>query len=387
MPYKNRIRLPFYLRRPQFPDERNVFRFADGSTKVQAVVIRKTYEGITGYMPEWVHQRLKFALSHDQVTIEGDRYLGGVVIDDDYNIDWPEFMDMPYAQANFKVQVSPFNATNSNCQSCDEASQLQLVQDNLPATLEQNTTYEFNVFENDRIDCSPFTVSISFFNPFFVASVSITQAGDVSLTTKPLFYPKNGVLLAQYRVTCPNGNYDEVGIYGNVTGDDEGCLEPTNLRATGMEVTSAQIAWDAPSPAPDDGYEWKLALASSPAAIIDSGSTIGNAITLPVESDPLDPATEYIFSVRAKCDDELFSDWVNLEFTTSAQEMICGKYRVTIFDGYGPFKDVTYIGCNGMTATIRLTPFVPRTICALQDGPHQPVSIVGADEVLFLRPC
>ena len=58
MTFKNRIRLPFYLSRPQFPDEKNIFRLANGVAKVQSIVIRKVYEGETDYLTEDQHQRL-----------------------------------------------------------------------------------------------------------------------------------------------------------------------------------------------------------------------------------------------------------------------------------------------------------------------------------------
>ena len=38
MPFKNRIRLPFYLRQPQFPHDLDQFRLADGTTKKLKVV-------------------------------------------------------------------------------------------------------------------------------------------------------------------------------------------------------------------------------------------------------------------------------------------------------------------------------------------------------------
>src|SRR5687767_11228562 len=99
MPFRNRIRLPFYLTRPQFPRESNVFRRADGSTKVQSVIIRKVFEGETDKLPKEIHERFIVALSHDDVTIEGKYLATGVSMDGDYEIDWLKFLDFPLANA------------------------------------------------------------------------------------------------------------------------------------------------------------------------------------------------------------------------------------------------------------------------------------------------
>jgi hypothetical protein len=385
MAFKNRVRLPFHLTRPQFPDERNVFRMANGVAKVQSIIIRKTYEGETGYLPEWAHQRLKIALSHDEVNIESQRFLGGVAVDGEYDIEWPEFMDYPFAKAKFKVQVTPFNATNANCKSCEEASQLDLVDDNLPDALDQSQTYEFNVFGNDTINCFPITAEVTFFNPLIVSACSIDAAGNVTLTTKSLFWPRNGTLLAVYKVTCPNGGYDEARIYGNVNGDQEACVNPANVRLLARDEDSAEVAWDAPSTPPAEGYEWKLTLEASPAAILEEGVTSATTLELPVDLPALEPATDYLFSVRSKCSTDDYSDWTDLNFTTTGLDSVCGRYKIEIFDGYA-FRDVTYLACNGSYATIRLLPYKPRYIWAQHNSPGDPVSIVGADSITYAGP-
>lgn len=75
MPYKNRIRLPIMFTKPQFPTERNVFRLADGSSKVLSVIIRNTFEGSTDQLPEDWHRKLVVAMSHDEITIENERLM------------------------------------------------------------------------------------------------------------------------------------------------------------------------------------------------------------------------------------------------------------------------------------------------------------------------
>src|SRR6187549_2999416 len=143
MPYRNRIRLPIMFCKPQFPMERNTFRLADGSSKVLSVVIRNTYEGKTDQLPEDWHRKLVIALAHDEVSIENERLLSNVTLNGDYGIDWQDFLQYPIAQANFQVQVTPFNATNSNCQTCEEMSQVVCVDDTTDEVWEEGSTNQF----------------------------------------------------------------------------------------------------------------------------------------------------------------------------------------------------------------------------------------------------
>lgn len=392
MAFKNRIRLPLYLTRPQFPEEKNVFIRADGSRKTQSIVISKVYEGLTDKLPEWVHERIKIALSHDTVQIEGDRYFGELVADG-YDIEWENFLDYPYGNANFKANVNPYPMVNSNCQTCEQASQLSLVDDTLPDTLEESTTYEFNVFANDTINCRPFTAEITYTNSVFVESATLDEVtGMLTIVTKPLFFQRNSVVLVTYRVTCANGAYDDADVYANLTGSEEACLEPTNVHVVTKDDDSIVMGWDAPSPAPAEGYEWQLAESATPTIIVDSGTDAGTSATMP--SDPLtvglEPGTSYIFSVRSKCGTDDYSEWVNVTVTTDPlDDNQCGRYRITWFDEFNnqDFKDVQYIDCNSSVRTIRLQNFKPRFICALQESIGHPVSIIGADEVVWANQC
>lgn len=390
MPFLNRIRLPFYVSRPQYPEDRNSYKFADGSQKLLSVTIGKVYEGETDLLPEWVHERLKIAISHDTINIESDRYLGGIMSEGDYDIEWNEFKDYPYAKAKFKVAVTPFAALNSNCKSCAEASQLNLIDDSFAEQIDQSTTYELDVFGNDTISCSPFSVSITYINSIYVASATINPTtGVLSLTTKPLFFQRNTVKLITYRVTCSNDSYDEADVYANMEGTPVSCLEPVNPRTQILTDDTATIQWDDPSPAPAEGFEWRLAEAAAPTVYIDEGTTLVSQQALPTTGNFLEPATNYIFSVRSKCGTDDYSEWVTLNFRTDAIANTCGRYRLTYFDEFTnqDYKDIQYMNCSGNVATIRLHSFKPRTVCALQTSAGNPVSIIGADDVLYLRPC
>jgi hypothetical protein len=208
--FKNRIRLPIFFAQPQFPMERDIFRLADGSSKVQSIIIRNTYEGKTDHFPEDWHRKLVIAMAHDTVTVEGERLLSDVVLYGDYGIEWQEFLNNPIAQANFKVQVTPFDATNSNCQTCDEMSQISLVDDYTDEVWDEGTTHDFPdvLTDNDSICCSPYTVSLLYFNPLFFTDVSISAAGVLTATVINPAPVVNDVLIATYRVTCADGSYD-----------------------------------------------------------------------------------------------------------------------------------------------------------------------------------
>lgn len=385
MPFRNRIRLPFYISKAQFPTEQNVTRLANGITRVESVVIRKTYEGLTDDLPEWVHQRLVIALSHDIVKIEGDRYFGEVARDGEYEIDWHEFMDRPLAQAKFKVEVTPFDATNSNCQSCEEANQVSLVDDTFPSTLEESETYTLDVFENDTIECYPFTATIVYFNPDFIASAEIDENGILTVETTPEFQSANGVKLVTYRVTCPNGGFDEADVYGNLDGTVEACLAPLSLNTSLLEEDSVTMVWNNPDPAPEDGYEWSLIEFDHPGVIVQSGtsSTDSQAIS------GLTPGTKYTFNVRSKCGEGYYSNYVSRTFTTSTVPEGCGRYQVT-YGGSGPneqFQSVTYIHCTGEQRNILLFAFQPKTICAAETSAGSPVMIIGADTINYIGLC
>lgn len=385
MPFVNRIRLPFYLSRPQYPDDRTIFRRADGTTKTLSAVVRKTYEGETDQLPEKIHERLKIALLHDTVNIEGDRYVGGVSVDGDYTIDWQRFLDFPLAKAEFRVQVTPFDFSNSNCQTCEEASQLNLVDDTFPDPLDEDTEYTINVFSNDDICCSPITAEITAINADFIESATIDPlSGIVTLQTKTPLEIANGVNLLTYRVTCPNGGYDEADVFADINGSIEACLAPVNLQVTDITSDSATATWEAPSPAPSNGYVWQLYNADT-MALVDSGATGG----LTVDLTGLDEDVDYIFYVAGDCGDEQ-SNNVSTEFSTEISSEGCGRYRLFWNDGTGIRGNSTtafYIDCNGDSQEITVFNLGFHMICALENSPGDPVHIAGVTSVTYMAPC
>jgi hypothetical protein len=389
MPFKNRIRLPFYITRPQFPSEQNIFRRADGTSKTLSAVVRKVYEGETNYLAEAIHERLKIALSHDDVTIEGQRYLGGVSPEGDYEISWSGFLDYPLAKAEFKVQVTPFNYSNDNCQTCDEATQLSLDDDTITGpyeVLEESQQYQYNVFENDSICCSPITAEIVTINSLYIASASIdATSGILTITIKDTVPSATLANLLTYRVTCPNGSYDDADVYGNVDGSEIACLAPGSLDAGTVTETSASPNWfDIPIPSPVS-YNYQLYLSSDLFNPINTGNTPGISVLY----DSLMPGTSYTFYVQSVCEGGGTSEFISIQFTTVGETSGgCGLYEVFIFGG-PPFEytQITHLNCNGVYVNAFVQNQSSSTICTMEESPGVPVDIIGADDIQYLGPC
>lgn len=387
MAFTNRIRLPLQLHSAQFPTERTVFRKANGQSKTLSVTVRKNYELETDFMPEGWHQKLIIALSHDIVTLEGEKYLGEISQDGDYAIEWPEgVLHYPTAKAGVRVQVTPFDATNANCQTCQEATQLNLQDDTITGIygpLQEDTEYVWPLAENDSICCYPATFSITSFNTTYLAIASINETtGEITVQTKTGLTSGNHILLATYRVTCPNGGYDEADVYADIQGSIEGCLAPENLSVLSAEISSLSFDWDAPTPAPADGYYWELYAGDSPIGVpINTGytpETDTEQIVVP------DPDAEYYFQVRSVCGEDV-SNWVSITVNTLAETGTCGEYTATYNSGVNAYAFITYEKCNGSGP---LSLFIPygssRTFCMLQNSPGDPVSFSSSEIVSLI---
>jgi hypothetical protein len=387
--FKNRIRLPFYLSKAQFPTERNVFRKADGSSHVLSAIVRNTYEGTTDQLPEEWHRKLVIALAHKDVSIEGERLTTGVVLDGDYEIDWQEFLRYPIAGANFKVQATPFNASTNNCQSCEEISQLSLVDDYTDEIWDEGTTHDFPdiITANDNICCFPYTIQIVSFNTNYFTSVAVDAAGVLTATVAPIVPEINNVLIATYRVTCPNGAYDEADVYGNLNGTSTECIPPTNLQVVldPEDGTIAGFTWDEPSPAPAGGYDWFLYLASDIYTPVTTGNNPDGSLGL----TGLTIGTDYIFVVTSKCGGGVSVN-VTIEFTTPVTGTeTCGRFSITHIGGIA--TAVSYFDCTGNAATVFFLTSGTKIRCMLMDPvTHVPVffnSTPSPSSYLYIEPC
>ena len=392
MSFRQRVRLPIYVTRPQFPDETNLFRLANGQTKVQSVIIRKVYETETDWLPAEWHERLKIAIKHDNVTLEGYRYLGGVAVDGDYDIAWQtNMLDYPLAKASFKLEVTPYNYTNDNCQTCEEATQLALVDDTITGLYEslgEGSTTEHNVFANDSICCNPITAEIVTINNTYVQSAEIDSTnGVVTITLHPTTPNGNNVNLLTYRVTCPNGSYDDADVFANVSGSEESCEAPQQINEDSITAEGATLSWvGLPDPVPLS-YNWSLYEADDLINPIDSGNTTETSIAL----EGLNPGTCYVFYLQSVCEGGGTSEFITHEFCTPVGEGNCGRYLVSQNDGSGEHGGgvvvFSYINCSGNPQNDFITNMQSKIICALENSPGSPVQITGVTAYEYVEPC
>lgn len=378
MAFTNRFRLPFKLTRPQFLEERETFRKSNGVIVVLSNIIRKQYEGETDNWPEKLHERFKIALSHDNVTIEGERYAGDIVQEGDYTINWSDFLDYPLAKATFKVFATPFDASNTNCGVCADYIQVVAVDDNL-GNLTEGQAVDAAVLANDSICCDPAELTIITTNSNYVQSIAI-NGQELSIQIKSPVATQNNVLLATYRVQCENGQYDEANVYANITGSEEVCLAPQALTVHSITEDSATVTVFGPFPLPSNGREWELRQGFT---VVDSGVLmLGSLIFL----SGLQPSTTYTIYVRSNCGDGDFSDYLQDTFTTDppSETESCGSYSVYFDNGSGQPHQVAFIeyyDCNGDTKYEPVRNQQSITICALQNSPGDPVLINGGPDV------
>lgn len=341
--------------KPQFPTERNMFRLANGVNKTISVVVRNTYEGKTDQLPEDWHRKLVIALAHDEVSIENERLLSNVTMDGDYGIDWQEFLNYPLAQATFQVQVTPFDATNSNCQTCDEMTQLSLVDDTTDEVWDEGTTHEFPdvLTDNDSICCRPYTIMLVRYNTAYFDSVTISAAGVLTATVIDPAPVLDDVWIATYRVTCPDGSYDEADVYGNITGTDTSFCYPVEGEfmfyiPTGNSTT-AEIVLDAIPGPPNTplGILYELYETADLGTIIQSGEFPGGFGNLLLTG--LTAGVSYTICAVSDCGGYDYSVPKCIEFTiTSFAAATCGNFIVT----YLPYADpapqsISYMNCAG----------------------------------------
>lgn len=344
-----------------------------------SAIVRKQYEGVTDYLPEKLHERLKIALSHDIVNIEGERYIGGVTQEGEYVIAWPEFLNYPIAPATFKVEVNNYAARNSNCGTCAEYSQVVCEDDDI-GTIGEDETVIVPILYNDAICCSPFEISLVTFNNTYLDSCDIV-GNTLEIHTKTGIPIQNNVVLATYRVTCQDGMYDEADVIANVSGSVEQCLSPEHLRLLFSSSTSANFQWGSPSPAPDCDFPWFLYLASDLGTPVQSGTENVNIFppylnTLALNG--LTPSTDYVLMVGSDCCDGDLSPLVSKAFTTQppSESEVCGSYSVSFTDGCGfaaSHANIQYLDCNNEYQDIIVFHGNSTTVCMLQDSPGNPV--------------
>lgn len=123
----NRVRLPFFFQKPQFPDEEGIYKFSSGRIKVLKSITSKEYSALVDFAPEHIHEKLKIALAHDTKSIISEKYTGEFVKNGSYTIDWEDIF-LCRAQANFKALVSPYSAKVNSCSECTDLENNYLCQ-------------------------------------------------------------------------------------------------------------------------------------------------------------------------------------------------------------------------------------------------------------------
>jgi hypothetical protein len=370
MPFKNRIRLPFYLSRAQFPMERNVFRRADGSAKVLSMIVRHTYQGFTDHLPEGWHKKLTIALAHDSVTIEGDNYLGDVALDGDYQIEWQDFLDNPVAPATFQIQVTPFDATNSNCVSCSQISQLALVDDTVSGALGDSEEASINVFENDSICCYPAVPELVYTNPAYIINAYIQPDGVVEFESVAAAPVISNVKVATYRVTCEDGTYDEADIYASFNGSGgEVCCQPENVS---FDSNTNTISWEADCD-PVNGFDYDFRQASSPGVVLFSGNAPGADRSIVVPEIVTANPSEYIFNIYSVCESSQ-SATTTFNFNIPIPSGECQAFNANYSAISGPSSATfSYMNCSGDIVNQVVTRFNPVNVCAAISSLNNPI--------------
>lgn len=115
--FTNKIRLPFYLTAPQYPEASEVFRKSNGVYQKIASILEEEYICKTDYMPKEWHKCLAVAMAHDEKYVSCD--IAGITnkkveSSEKHTIDWLDRPALALAMATFKVKTMPFNNFNSN---------------------------------------------------------------------------------------------------------------------------------------------------------------------------------------------------------------------------------------------------------------------------------
>lgn len=115
----NSIRLPMYLRSPQYNSSQNGYQLSDGTFKKLSERINEEWELEVGWMDAKKHKALKFALAHDMILLNDvtSGFGGTIIATNSYDIKWEnKTRPYPLAKAMTKVNRVINNCSvNSNC--------------------------------------------------------------------------------------------------------------------------------------------------------------------------------------------------------------------------------------------------------------------------------
>lgn len=230
----NKIRLPFFLSKPNRKSERSVYFKSDGSAKVTKSVLRKEYDGFVGHLPDELHEKLNVALEHESVFIESSRYTGDARLSEDYEVKWTEINMYHMAPATFKVNATPFSASINNCADCDGweepscSSAIQIIQSGIEAEtiyaqwqVVSGTPVKFIVkinggepveiteliYSQDESEPGEYTISVT---PVCVAGSTAVE-GEEKIATIIIPDPEEECTSVSFgEISLPDGNVDQL---------------------------------------------------------------------------------------------------------------------------------------------------------------------------------
>lgn len=118
--YFNSIRLPFKLSQPQVKSKKNVYRLSNGNYIKNSATLAKEWQCETDMINRQWHEKLSIAIEHDQVKVTNENAgLTSIFVqseaEDNYKVEWDDFLDYPNAKAQFKLLQMPFSEFNNNC--------------------------------------------------------------------------------------------------------------------------------------------------------------------------------------------------------------------------------------------------------------------------------
>lgn len=124
------------------------------------------------------------------------------------------------------------------------------------------------------------------------------------------------------------------------------CSSPTALNTSLVTNYSANIGWNAPSPIPNEGYNYYISTSSSPPNI--STTPTGTTTNTNVQINGLTATTNYYFWVQSVCSISNRSPWVLVNFTTPNMPSGC----TDAYYGQNPMSTVYYPLCEGTEEVI-----------------------------------
>lgn len=121
--------------------------------------------------------------------------------------------------------------------------------------------------------------------------------------------PGTNYRLRVKRICTPGTSESSYAVKDFVT-TSASCNVPGAPVMSAVTSTTATATWSTASPAPADGYEWRVL---NGATLINSGSVFSNTVDITA----LPEGANLTFQVRSACGGSQFSDWISTNFSTT----------------------------------------------------------------------